>query len=66
MTVPSPEAGFYLWPETPIDDETFAKQLLERAAVKSYPVVTSPETRRWGIPAKTGSVWPWSLNWLIV
>jgi len=37
MTVPSPEAGFYLWPETPIDDETFAKQLLERAAVKVLP-----------------------------
>ena len=37
MTVPSPEAGFYLWPETPIDDEAFAKQLLERAAVKVLP-----------------------------
>ena len=37
MTVPSPEAGFYLWPETPINDETFAKQLLERAAVKVLP-----------------------------
>ena len=37
MTVPSPEAGFYLWPETPIDDETFAKQLLKRAAVKVLP-----------------------------
>ena len=37
MTVPSPEAGFYLWPETPIDDEAFAKQLLERTAVKVLP-----------------------------
>ena len=37
MTVPSPEAGFYLWPETPMDDEIFAKQLLERAAVKVLP-----------------------------
>ena len=37
MTVTSPEAGFYLWPETPINDETFAQQLLERAAVKVLP-----------------------------
>ena len=37
MNLPSPEAGFYLWPETPMDDEIFAKQLLERAAVKVLP-----------------------------
>ena len=33
----APDAGFYLWPETPINDETFAQQLLERAAVKVLP-----------------------------
>ena len=37
MTVTLPEAGFYLWPKTPIDDEAFAQQLLQRAAVKVLP-----------------------------
>ena len=37
MNVSSPDAGFYLWPETPIDDEAFAQQLLQRSAVKVLP-----------------------------
>ena len=27
MNVDFPDAGFYLWPETPMDDETFAREL---------------------------------------
>ena len=37
LATPSPDAGFYLWPETPIDDETFAQHLLQRASVKVLP-----------------------------
>ena len=37
LAAPSPDAGFYLWPETPIDDETFARQLLQHASVKVLP-----------------------------
>ena len=37
LATPSPDAGFYLWPETPIDDETFAQQLLQHAGVKVLP-----------------------------
>ena len=37
MTTPVPEAGFYLWPETPIDDEQFAKALWQRAGVGVLP-----------------------------
>lgn len=27
MAVSAPDAGFYLWPQTPIDDQTFAREL---------------------------------------
>ncbi|OZS41259.1 aminotransferase class I/II-fold pyridoxal phosphate-dependent enzyme, partial [Photobacterium sanguinicancri] len=27
LKVSAPDAGFYLWPETPVDDETFASRL---------------------------------------
>jgi len=37
LATPSPDAGFYLWPETPIDDETFAQHLLKHAGVKVLP-----------------------------
>ena len=37
LAVPSPDAGFYLWPETPIDDEIFAQQLLQHAGVTVLP-----------------------------
>ena len=37
LATPSPDAGFFLWPETPIDDETFAQQLLQHAGVKVLP-----------------------------
>jgi N-succinyldiaminopimelate aminotransferase len=37
LETPSPDAGFYLWPETPIDDETFAQRLLQHAGVKVLP-----------------------------
>ncbi|SFC38069.1 succinyldiaminopimelate aminotransferase apoenzyme [Marinospirillum celere] len=30
MEVQRPDAGFYLWPKTPIDDETFTRRLLEK------------------------------------
>ncbi len=37
MPTPVPEAGFYLWPETPIDDEQFAKALWQRTGVAVLP-----------------------------
>jgi len=37
MTADFPDAGFYLWPETPIDDETFARELSARQNVHVLP-----------------------------
>ena len=52
MAIPSPEAGFYLWPQTPIDDEVFARQLLERAAVKVLPGRYLARNTRQGNPGE--------------
>ena len=37
MDVELPEAGFYLWPRTPVDDETFARRLFEEEHVTVLP-----------------------------
>ncbi|WP_420194150.1 succinyldiaminopimelate transaminase [Marinobacter sp. GH_1] len=37
MNVDFPDAGFYLWPETPMDDETFAKELSAQQNVHVLP-----------------------------
>jgi N-succinyldiaminopimelate aminotransferase len=37
INVEMPQAGFYLWPETPIDDETFARQLFDQQNVTVLP-----------------------------
>ncbi len=37
LKVSAPEAGFYLWPETPMDDETFTRELLRQQNVKVLP-----------------------------
>jgi N-succinyldiaminopimelate aminotransferase len=37
LKVSAPEAGFYLWPETPLDDETFTRELLRTQNVKVLP-----------------------------
>ena len=37
MNVDFPDAGFYLWPETPFDDETFARELSARQNVHVLP-----------------------------
>ena len=37
LPVQRPDAGFYLWPETPIDDESFALRLLEACNVAVLP-----------------------------
>ena len=37
MAVHKPEAGFYLWPETPVDDVEFARALLENENVIVLP-----------------------------
>ncbi|HCW88862.1 MAG TPA: succinyldiaminopimelate transaminase [Marinobacter sp.] len=37
MNVDYPDAGFYLWPETPMDDETFARGLAEQQNVHVLP-----------------------------
>src|SRR5690606_18837635 len=37
MNVQRPDAGFYLWPATPIDDETFTRRLLAEQNVAVLP-----------------------------
>ena len=37
LNVKQPEASFYLWPETPIDDETFTQQLYAQQHVNVVP-----------------------------
>ncbi|MEX2525520.1 MAG: succinyldiaminopimelate transaminase [Gammaproteobacteria bacterium] len=37
MNVQRPSAGFYLWPETPVDDVEFTRLLLERQNVRVLP-----------------------------
>ena len=37
MDVKKPEASFYLWPETPQDDETFTRELYARENVLALP-----------------------------
>lgn len=37
MDVSAPEAGFYLWPKTPVGDETFARELFREANVRVLP-----------------------------
>ena len=37
MTFPEPQASFYLWAETPIDDQQFAKQLYSQQNVTLLP-----------------------------
>ena len=37
MTVPKPEASFYLWPETPIDDTEFARGLFAQQNITVVP-----------------------------
>lgn len=37
LAVERPQAGFYLWPRVPLDDETFIRRLLGDCAVKALP-----------------------------
>ena len=37
LNITIPEAGFYLWPETPVDDEQFAKDLIAHCNVAVLP-----------------------------
>lgn len=37
LNVRRPEAGFYLWPETPLDDEQFAVEMIRRCNVGVLP-----------------------------
>ena len=37
LPVSLPDAGFYLWPETPIDDETFSRALFDQQNVTVLP-----------------------------
>ncbi|WP_111640318.1 succinyldiaminopimelate transaminase [Marinimicrobium alkaliphilum] len=37
LPVSRPDAGFYLWPETPVDDETFARELFAQQNVTVLP-----------------------------
>jgi N-succinyldiaminopimelate aminotransferase len=37
MDVQRPDAGFYLWPQTPVDDETFARELRRQQNVTVLP-----------------------------
>ena len=37
LPTPKPDAGFYLWPQTPVDDEHFTQTIYERAGVSLLP-----------------------------
>ncbi len=37
MNVQRPDAGFYLWPQTPCDDETFARELFAQQHITVLP-----------------------------
>jgi len=37
LAVERPQAGFYLWPKTPIDDETFTRELYRQEGVLVLP-----------------------------
>ena len=37
MQVSAPEAGFYLWPQTPVDDRTFARELFRQQHITVLP-----------------------------
>lgn len=37
LNVRMPQAGFYLWPQTPVDDETFTRELFAQAHVNVVP-----------------------------
>ena len=37
LSVSAPDAGFYLWPETPIDDKEFARRLFAEEHVTVLP-----------------------------
>lgn len=37
LLTPEPDAGFYLWPQTPVDDEYFAQTIYQRAGVSLLP-----------------------------
>ncbi len=37
MNVEKPQAGFYLWPETPVSDEVFARDLFTQQNVNVVP-----------------------------
>lgn len=37
MSIQMPQASFYLWPQTPIDDQTFTRELVARAHVQVVP-----------------------------
>jgi N-succinyldiaminopimelate aminotransferase len=37
MAVAMPAAGFYLWPQTPVDDATFTRELFAQAHVNVVP-----------------------------
>jgi N-succinyldiaminopimelate aminotransferase len=37
LRFPEPEGAFYLWPETPLDDETFARELYRQQGVVVLP-----------------------------
>jgi N-succinyldiaminopimelate aminotransferase len=37
LETPTPEAGFYLWPKTPIDEEEFARVLMHKMGVSVLP-----------------------------
>ena len=43
MHVSQSDASFYLWPETPINDEEFALRLFQQEHVTVLPVLTCPE-----------------------
>ena len=37
LNIDIPPAGFYLWPQLPVDDQTFTQQLLQNYNVRAVP-----------------------------
>ena len=56
LEVSRPDAGFYLWPRTPTDDETFARELLAAEGVRVLPGQYLGRTGADGLNPGTGRV----------
>ena len=59
-----PQAGFYLWAETPIADTDFAQRLYAEQNVTVLPGRFLARDHEGVTPAKTGCAWRWWPHWM--